>query len=201
MGTYKSIPSLSILVEQLERLPGVGHKSAERLAYHVLTMPDADAQKLTSAINNARSKIRYCSICCNLSDSEICPICSDKSRDRSTICVVEDPKDIFAFEKTNEFNMTYHVLHGALSPMQNIGPDDLKIKELFARLSGDEVKEVIMGLSSTVTGEATSMYLSKLIKPLGIKVTRLGFGIPVGADLEYADEVTLKRSVITRTEI
>lgn len=201
MGTYKSIPSLSILVEQLERLPGVGHKSAERLAYHVLTMPDADAQKLTSAINNARSKIRYCSICCNLSDSEICPICSDKSRDRSIICVVEDPKDIFAFEKTNEFNMTYHVLHGALSPMQNIGPDDLKIKELFARLSGDEVKEVIMGLSSTVTGEATSMYLSKLIKPLGIKVTRLGFGIPVGADLEYADEVTLKRSVITRTEI
>ncbi len=201
MAAYKSIPSLSVLVEQLERLPGVGHKSAERLAYHVLTMPEADAQKLTGAISNARSKIRYCSICCNLSDSELCPICSDSSRDRSVICVVEDPKDIFAFEKTNEFNMTYHVLHGVLSPMQNIGPDDLKIKELMARLSGDEVKEVIMGLSSTVTGEATSMYLSKLIKPMGIKVTRLGFGIPVGADLEYADEVTLKRSVSTRTEI
>ena len=201
MAAYKSIPSLSVLVEQLERLPGVGHKSAERLAYHVLTMPEADAQKLTGAISNARSKIRYCSICCNLSDSELCPICSDSSRDRSVICVVEDPKDIFAFEKTNEFNMTYHVLHGVLSPMQNIGPDDLKIKELLARLSGDEVKEVIMGLSSTVTGEATSMYLSKLIKPMGIKVTRLGFGIPVGADLEYADEVTLKRSVSTRTEI
>ncbi len=201
MAAYKSIPPLSVLVEQLERLPGVGHKSAERLAYHVLTMPEADAQKLTGAISNARSKIRYCSICCNLSDSELCPICSDSSRDRSVICVVEDPKDIFAFEKTNEFNMTYHVLHGVLSPMQNIGPDDLKIKELLARLSGDEVKEVIMGLSSTVTGEATSMYLSKLIKPMGIKVTRLGFGIPVGADLEYADEVTLKRSVSTRTEI
>ena len=201
MAAYKSIPPLSVLVEQLERLPGVGHKSAERLAYHVLTMPEADAQKLTGAISNARSKIRYCSICCNLSDGELCPICSDSSRDRSVICVVEDPKDIFAFEKTNEFNMTYHVLHGVLSPMQNIGPDDLKIKELLARLSGDEVKEVIMGLSSTVTGEATSMYLSKLIKPMGIKVTRLGFGIPVGADLEYADEVTLKRSVSTRTEI
>ena len=201
MAAYKSIPSLAVLVEQFERLPGIGHKSAERLAYHVLTMPKPDADKLVSSINTAREKIRYCSVCCNLTDREICSICADEERDRSIICVVEEPKDIFAFEKTGEFNMTYHVLHGCLSPMQNIGPDDLRIKELLARLKDDSVKEVLMGLSSTVTGEVTSMYLSKLIKPLGIRVTRLGFGIPVGADLEYADEVTIKRSITTRTEL
>lgn len=201
MGSFKNIPSLAVLVEQFERLPGVGHKSAEKMAYHVLTMPQADADKLVGSIRNAREKVRYCSICCNLTDEEVCPICSDPKRDRSTICVVESPKDIYSFEKTNEFNMTYHVLHGLLSPMQNISPDDLRIKELLARLKDDTVKEVIMGLSSTVTGEATSMYLSKLIKPLGIRVTRLGFGLPVGADLEYADEVTIKRSIITRTEL
>lgn len=201
MGTFKNIPSLAVMVEQFERLPGVGHKSAERMAYHVLTMPDADAEKLISSIKNAREKVTYCSVCCNLTDDEVCPICSDNTRDRSTICVVESPKDINSFEKTSEFNMTYHVLHGLLSPMKSISPDDLRIKELLARLRDGSVKEVIMGLSSNVEGEATSMYLSKLIKPLGIRVTRLGFGLPVGADLEYADEVTIKRSVISRTEL
>lgn len=197
-----SIPSLERLIEQFERLPSIGRKSATRLAYHILSMKDSDAEKFTDAITEARKTIRYCRICCNLTDREVCRICTDEKRDRSVICVVQDFRDVLAFEKTRNINVTYHVLQGVLSPMHSVTPDQLRIKELLARLKdNDEVKEVIMALDGSVEGEATAMYLSKLIKPLNIKVTRIGYGIPVGADLEYADEVTLSRSLEARMEI
>ena len=200
MAEY-SVSALSRLIEQFERLPGIGHKSAARLAYHVLSMPEQEAKKFSDAILDAHKKIHYCSVCCNLSDTDICSICSDERRDRSIICVVEDTKDVMALEKTREFNATYHVLHGVISPLSGISPDMIRIKELLLRLNNDEVKEVIMATNATVEGEATAMYVSKLIKPMGIKVTRLAYGIPVGADLEYADEVTLSRAIQGRNEI
>lgn len=200
MSEY-NIAAFSRLVEQFERLPGIGHKTAARLAYHVITSPEKEALKFADAIVDARKKIRYCSICCNLTDKEVCDICADNRRDKSIICVVESLKDVLALEKTHEFHVLYHVLHGVISPMRGIMPDMIRIKELLARLKDGTVKEVIMATNATVEGEATAMYISKLIKPLGIKVTRLAYGIPVGGDLEYADEVTLARSILGRSEI
>ncbi len=193
------VAALSNLIEQFERIPGVGQKSAQRMAFYVLNLPKEDAEKFAKAITDAREKIHRCSVCCNLTDDELCPICKNAARDKSTICVVEDPRDVMAIERTHEYSGTYHVLHGAISPMNGVGPDQLTIKELLARLDG--VNEVIMATNPTVEGEATAMYLSRLLKPLGPKVTRLAYGVPVGADLEYADEVTLTRAMEGRREI
>lgn len=196
-----NVPPLQKLVDQFEKLPGIGHKTAGRLAYHILSRSQSEAKAFADAIIEAKEKIRYCSCCQNLTDTELCPLCSDSSRDRSVICVVEDPRDVMAFERTREFNGIYHVLHGAISPLDGIGPDNLHIKELMSRLAGDEVKEIIMATNPTVEGEATASYLSRLIRPMGIKVTRLAYGIPVGGDLEYADEITLSRALEGRNEI
>lgn len=199
MAGYHVAP-LEGLVEKFESLPGIGHKSAQRLAYHVLDMTKEQAASFASAILEAHEKIHYCGVCCNLTDSELCPICRSAVRDRSLICVVEEPKDVFALERAGEYHGLYHVLHGAISPLSGIGPDQLKIKELLSRIN-DEVGEVIMATNPTVEGEATAMYLSRLLKPLGARVTRLAYGIPVGGDLEYADEVTLQRAMEGRQEL
>lgn len=194
-----SVAALSKLIEQFERMPGVGHKSAQRMAFYVLDMKPEEAKKFADAINEAHEKIHKCKVCCNLTEDELCSVCKNEARDKSIVCVVEDPRDVMAIEKTHEFEGTYHVLHGAISPMSGIGPDQLTIKELLARLDG--VSEVIMATNPTVEGEATAMYISRLLKPLGIKTTRLAYGVPVGADLEYADEVTLTRAMEGRREI
>ncbi|MBQ4603226.1 MAG: recombination protein RecR [Clostridia bacterium] len=194
-------PSLERLIEQFARLPSVGKKSAQRLAFHVLNMSDEEAKKFTDAISSARESIKKCTVCCNLTDGEVCHICSSPTRDKSTICVVEDPRDVIAIERTHEFNGLYHVLHGVISPMNDINPEDICIKELLLRLGDDTVKEVIMATNPTVEGEATSMYISRLIKPAGINVSRLAYGVPVGADLEYADEFTLIRALEGRKEL
>ena len=196
-----NITSLTDLVAQFEKLPGIGKKTAQRLAFHILAQPPERAQKFASALINAREKIHFCSCCQALADTEICPVCADSERDHSTICVVEDPKDVLAFEKTREYRGLYHVLHGAFSPLDGVGPEQLKIKELMSRLSNTDVKELIMATNLTVEGEATASYISRLAKPLGIKVTRLAYGIPVGGDLEYADEKTLTRALEGRNEI
>ncbi|MBR4728101.1 MAG: recombination protein RecR [Clostridia bacterium] len=188
-------PSLERLIEQFARLPSIGKKSAQRLAFHMLAMSDQEAQQFTDTIMEARAKIRRCVCCCNLTDSETCGICASPARDRSVICVVEDPRDVSAFERTHEYNGLYHVLHGVISPMNDVNPEDLCIKELLQRLGDGTVQEVIMATNPTVEGEATAMYLSRLLKPLGIRVTRLAYGVPVGADLEYADEFTLIRAM------
>ncbi|MBQ6267112.1 MAG: recombination protein RecR [Clostridia bacterium] len=188
-------PSLERLIEQFARLPSIGKKSAQRLAFHMLAMSDQEAQQFTDTITEARAKIRRCVCCCNLTDSETCSICASPARDRSVICVVEDPRDVSAFERTHEYNGLYHVLHGVISPMNDVNPEDLCIKELLQRLGDGTVQEVIMATNPTVEGEATAMYLSRLLKPLGIRVTRLAYGVPVGADLEYADEFTLIRAM------
>ena len=200
MGEYRVAP-LEMLIEQFEQFPSIGHKTASRLAYHVLSMSEEQAQGFSKAIINAHRNIHHCRICCNLTDTEICSVCGDESRDKSIICVVEDFRDVIALEKTREFNALYHVLNGVLSPLNGVTPDKLCIKELLSRLGDDTVKEVIMATNATVEGEATAMYLSKLIKPLGIKVTRLAYGLPIGADLEYADEVTLSRAISGRSNI
>lgn len=200
MGSFNVAP-LSKLIEQFERLPGIGSKTAQRLAYFVLNMPKEQAIEFSKAITDAHEKIRYCSICCNFSDQEYCPVCRSNTRDKSVICVVETPRDAIALENTHEFDGVYHVLHGAISPLNGIGPDQLYIKQLLARLTDDTVKEVIMATNPTVEGEATAMYISRLLKPMGIKVTRLAYGIPVGGDLEYADEVTLARALEGRNEL
>ena len=189
------------LIEQFERLPGIGKKSAQRLALYVLDLPKPEAEAFAHAILEAKEKIRKCKLCCNLTDGELCPVCANDARDRSIICVVAEPKDVIALERTHEFNAVYHVLHGCISPMDGIGPEQLCVKELLARIHAGGVKEVIMATNPTVEGEATAMYLSRLIKPLGVKVTRLAYGIPVGGDLEYADEVTLKRALDGRSEL
>lgn len=194
-------PSLDKLIEQFAKLPSVGKKSAQRLAFHILSMSEADAKTFTETIEKARSSIKRCKICCNLTDGEVCSVCNSKSRDKSVICVVEDPRDVIAIERTHEFNGLYHVLHGVISPMNDINPEDICIKELIMRLGDDTVKEVIMATNPTVEGEATSMYISRLIKPLGISVSRLAYGVPVGADLEYADEFTLIRAMEGRKEL
>lgn len=200
MGRY-SVVTLSKLVEQFERMPGIGHKSAQRLAFYVLNMTKQEAENFSKIILEAHEKIKRCSVCCNLAEDEKCPICKNDSRDKSVICVVEDPRDVIAFERTHEYNGTYHVLHGVISPMNGIGPEDITIKELLARIGDDEVKEVIMATNPTVEGEATAMYISRLLKPMGITVSRLAYGIPVGAELEYADEVTLTKALEGRRTI
>ncbi len=200
MDAYNVVP-LTKLVEQFESLPGIGNKTAQRLAYHVLSLTKEEAEEFSKAITDAHEKIKYCSVCCNFSDSEVCPVCESANRDHSVICVVETPRDAIAIENTREYKGTYHVLHGAISPLNGIGPDQLYIKELLKRLQSDEVKEVIMATNATVEGEATGMFLSKLLKPLGVKVTRLAFGIPVGSDLEYTDGVTLTKALEGRSEM
>ena len=194
-------PSLDKLIEQFARLPSVGRKSAQRLAFHILEMSDKDAQTFTDTILNARKSIHRCEICCNLTDGEVCSVCTSPSRDKSVICVVEDPRDVIAIERTHEYNGLYHVLHGAISPMNDISPEDICIKELLKRLSDESVKEIIMATNPTVEGEATAMYISRIIKPLGINVSRLAYGVPVGAALEYADEFTLIRAIEGRNEL
>jgi recombination protein RecR len=189
------------LIEEFEKLPGVGHKTAQRLAFHVLSQPLVKVENLADAIREAKLKTRYCSICNNLTDVDPCSVCSGHSRDSSIICVVEDPRDVAAMERIREFKGLYHVLHGAISPMQGVGPDDIKIKELLARIRDGNVKEVILATNPNIEGEATAMYISKLLKPLGIKTTRIAHGIPVGGDLEYADEVTLAKAMEGRREI
>ena len=199
MQRYNVAP-LDRLVEQFERLPGIGSKTAQRLAYFVLNMPKAQAKEFSEAILDAHEKIRHCEICCNFSDKEKCPVCSSDTRDKSVICVVETPRDAIAIEGTGEYKGTYHVLHGVISPLNGIGPDQLSIKQLLARLGDDTVKEVIMATNPTVEGEATAMYISRLVKPMGLKITRLAYGIPVGGDLEYADDMTLARALEGRSE-
>ena len=196
-----SIVPLERLTEQLERLPGIGRKSAARLAFHLLYMPEKDAKAFMEALVDARDKIHECPVCCNLTDSATCPTCEDARRDRTTICVVEDPRDVVAIERTGEYSGLYHVLHGTISPMDGRGPDQLRVKELLHRLQDETVTEVIMATNPTVEGDYTALYLSRLLKPLNIKVTRLAYGIPVGADLEYADEITLSRSLMGRSEL
>lgn len=199
MGQYNVAP-LENLVEQFERMPGIGRKTAQRLAYYVLNLSKIQAAELAKAVTDAHSKIHYCGKCCNLTDKELCPVCSNPARDSSVICVVETPGDLTAVENTHEFKGVYHVLHGAISPLNDIGPDNLTIKQLISRL-GDDTSEVIMATNPTVEGDATALYISKLLKPMGIKVTRLAYGIPVGGDLEYADEYTLARALEGRNEI
>jgi recombination protein RecR len=197
---YNIVP-LNELINQFERLPGIGKKTATRLAFSVLAAPKEQAQRFADALVNAREKIHFCACCQSFTDLEICPICADEARDKSVICVVSEAKDVLAFERTREYNGLYHVLHGVLSPLDGITAEQLKIKELMARLADGTVKEVIMATNPTVEGEATSSYLSRLIKPMGIKITRLAYGIPVGGDLEYADEVTLSKALEGRNEI
>lgn len=194
-------PSLDKLIEQFAKLPSVGKKSAQRLAFHVLSMSDSDAKAFTETIEKARSSIKRCEICCNLTDGQVCSVCNSQSRDKSVICVVEDPRNVIAIERTHEYNGLYHVLHGVISPMNDINPEDICIKELIMRLGDNTVKEVIMATNPTVEGEATSMYISRLIKPLGVNVSRLAYGVPVGADIEYADEFTLIRAIEGRKEL
>ena len=196
-----NIPSLDKLVEQFERLPGIGKKTARRLAYFVVTRQDNMAVKFSEALLEAKQKIKYCSVCQNLTDGEVCSLCASSDRDRSVICVVEDAQDVMAFERTREYKGLYHVLHGAISPLDGIGPEQLKIRELMARLSSGEVTEIIVATNPTVEGEATASYISRLVKSMGIKVSRLAYGIPVGGDLVYADEVTLSRALEGRNEI
>lgn len=200
MAQYNVAP-LENLVEQFEKMPGIGHKTAQRLAYYVLNLSKTQAEELAGAVLDAHTKIHYCSRCCNLTDKELCPVCSSPLRDNSVICVVETPRDATAVENTHEFKGVYHVLHGAISPLNDIGPDNLTIKQLVSRLSDDTVKEVIMATNPTVEGDATALYISKLLKPMGVKVTRLAYGIPVGGDLEYADEYTLAKALEGRNEI
>ena len=197
----ETIAPLAKLIEHFRSLPGIGAKSAVRLAYHVLDMEPAKAQALASAITEARERIGFCPVCCNLTDVNPCRICSSDKRDRSIICVVEQPQDVAAIERMHDYHGLYHVLHGALSPLGGIGPDRLRIKELLSRLNDEAVKEVIIATDPDVEGEATSMYLARLLKPLGLKVTRIAHGLPVGGDLEYADEITLAKAMENRVTL
>lgn len=191
---------ISRLIESLASLPGIGVKSAQRMAFHILDMPESEVEKLSSSIIEAKRRVRYCRQCFTLTDDEICPICANRNRDHSVIMVVENPRDLAAYEKTGKYEGVYHVLHGAISPMLGIGPSDIKLKELMQRLQGS-VDEVIIATNSSLEGETTAMYISRLIKPTGIKVTRIASGVPVGGDLEYIDEVTLLRALEGRTEL
>ncbi len=194
-------PSIEKLIQSFEKLPSIGNKTAARLAFYMLNASEEETNEFVSSIINAKKNLKYCSKCYNISDTDPCPICGNPKRDPSVICVVEDVRDIIAMERTHEFKGVYHVLHGSISPMNGIGPDDIKIKELLSRLMDGSVKEVILATNPRVEGEATAMYLSKLIKPLGIKVTRIAHGIPVGGDLEYTDEITLTKALEGRREL
>ena len=193
--------SLDNLIDRFASLPGIGKKSAQRLAFHILSLPDSEAAAFAEAILSAKKEVKRCSICRNYTDREICPICASDRRDRSMICVVSDPKDVLSLERAREYNGLYHVLHGVISPMNHIGPDDIGVKELLIRAAEDEVQEVIMATNPDTEGEATAMYISRLLKPFEIKVTRLAYGIPVGSNLEFADDATLSRALEGRTEI
>ena len=194
-------PPVERLIEEFARLPGIGQKSAQRLAFHVLDMPKEDAERFSSAIREAKEKTFTCKRCQNLTDSEECPICADKSRDQKTICVVADPRDVIAFERTKEYRGLYHVLHGTLSPMGHVGPDDIRIRELVQRIADEDTREVILATNPDTEGEATAMYISRLLQPFDIKITRLAYGIPVGGHLEFVDEVTLTRALEGRREL
>ena len=194
-----AILSLEKLIEEFRKMPSVGVKSAERMAYYILGLDDEGIKSLVDAINNAHTNIHTCSVCHNLTEDEKCSICNNPKRDPSVICVVENPRDVTAFERTHEYKGTYHVLHGVISPMNNVGPDNIRIKELLQRMADDSVNEVIMATNATTEGEATAMYIARLLKPMGIQVSRLAYGIPVGSDLEYADEITLSRALKGRS--
>jgi len=197
-----SLPEpLTRLVEQLQKLPGIGAKGAQRLAFHVLRTPREDAERLCDAIRDVKERVTYCSVCNNITDVDPCPYCTGDSRDHRLICVVEEPQNVSVVEKTREFKGVYHVLMGALSPLHGVGPDELKIAGLLARVGGGAVDEVILATNPTVEGEATALYLARLLKPLGVRVTRIAMGIPVGSDLEYADEVTMSRAMENRRDL
>ena len=199
MDYYSS--QISKLIEELSKLPGIGNKTAQRLAFHIINMPEEQVERLSNSIRDAKHNVHYCKECFTLTDQELCPICRSQTGDHSVIMVVENPRDLAAYEKTGKFDGVYHVLHGAISPMLGIGPGDIKLKELMTRLQTEEVKEVIIATNSSLEGETTAMYISKLIKPTGIKVTRIASGVPVGGDLEYIDEVTLLRALEGRVEL
>lgn len=192
---------LAKLINELSKLPGIGNKSAQRLAFHILALEDREAEQLAEAITYAKREMKYCSVCGNLTDEDPCAVCSDPSRRGDVICVVENPRDVMAMERIKEFNGLYHVLHGVISPMEGIGPEDINLKSLIQRLQVNDVKELIIATNPNIEGEATAMYIARLIKPAGIKVTRIAHGIPVGGDLEYADEVTLLKSLEGRREL
>ena len=194
-------PSIEKLIENFEKLPSIGHKTAQRLAFYMLDLSEEETKVFTDAIMNAKKNLHFCSKCFNIADTDPCNICANSKRDESIICVVEDVRDVIAMERTHEFNGVYHVLHGSISPMNGIGPDDIKIKELLTRIMEGNIKEIILATNPRVEGEATSMYISKLVKPLGIKVTRIARGIPVGGDLEYTDEITLTKALEGRSEM
>lgn len=198
MDYYSS--HISKLIEELSRLPGIGYKTAQRLAFHIINMPQDQVKSLAGSIEQAKQNVRYCKECCTLTDKELCPICGSDKRNKKVIMVVENPRDLAAYEKTGKYEGVYHVLHGAISPMLGIGPKDIKLKELMVRLEGD-VEEVIIATNSSLEGETTAMYISKLVKPTGIKVSRIASGVPVGGDLEYIDEVTLLRALEGRVEL
>ena len=193
--------SLDNLVDRFASLPGIGRKSAQRLAFHILALPDAEAKAFAEAILDAKSSVHCCKICQNLTEGEICSVCASGSRDKATICVVSEPRDVASIERGHEYNGTYHVLHGVLSPMGHVGPDDIRIKELLQRVADNDVEEVIMATNPDTEGEATAMYISRLLKPFGVKTTRLAYGIPVGSNLEFTDDATLNRALEGRTEI
>lgn len=194
-------PPLEKLVEQFERLPGIGHKSAERLAFFVLSMSNEDAKTFADAVLEAKTSIKTCSICQNLTEGDKCPICSDETRDRSTICVVTDPKDLIAIERTREYRGLYHVLHGVISPLSGIGPEDIRIRELLERAAGEEVKEIILATNPDTEGETTAMYIARLLRPFELKITRLAYGMPVGGHLEFSDQKTLSMALEGRREV
>ena len=200
MAESNALP-LVLLTEQFARLPGIGMKSAQRLAYHVMKISDADAKAFADAVINVHKSVHLCRYCQNYTDKQVCPICGDDRRDHSIICVVESPQDISAIERTGEYKGVYHVLHGLISPINGVSPDDLKIKQLLARINEQHTDEVIMATNPTVEGDATAYYISKLLKPMGVKVTRLAFGLPIGGQLEYADEITLFKALENRNEI
>lgn len=194
-------PSIEKLIESFEKLPSIGSKTAARLAFYILNASEEETNEFIKSIQDAKANLKYCSQCYNITDTDPCPICSNSARDKSVICVVEDVKDVVAMERTHEFKGVYHVLHGSISPMNGVGPDDIKIKELLSRLMNGEAKEIILATNPRVEGEATAMYISKLVKPLGVKVTRIAHGIPVGGDLEYTDEVTLGKALEGRVQL
>ena len=193
--------TLENLIDKFASLPGIGRKSAQRLAFHILSLPDSEAQAFADAVTTAKSSVHCCKICQNLTEGDLCSICTSDRRDRSVICVVSEPRDVLSIERGHEYNGLYHVLHGVLSPMSHVGPEDIRIKELLQRVADEEVEEVIMATNPDTEGEATAMYISRLLRPFNIKVTRLAYGIPVGSNLEFADDATLNRAIEGRTEI
>ena len=195
------VAALENLIEQFRKIPSIGRKTAQRMAFHVLDLSDDEAKAFADAIIEAHSKIHQCSVCHNITENELCPVCLSSNRDHSLVCVMEEPRDVLALERMREFNGVYHVLHGVISPMNGIGPEQLTIKSLVERAASGEIKEIIMATNPTIEGDTTAMYISKLIKPFGVKVTRLAYGIPVGADIEYADDVTLMRALAGRSEL